>query len=340
MYISAEHKAFLKGQYDQDKFIEKMWLKKGKEGKDLYTDAVRYADQQLKKQAADYDTKDIIEDLTQHLFAELWSTLGNKSGLETMLDAYKYSTTVIQERVKDLPLKQWFVPVQLNDYVEQATYNGKKTEKFRNKRGKLKERPAKGESGEYIDATEYKLDPYHQAYLAGNTRRKAQARNDTDLIEFEELGEELSLNEPEKSNNSKRKNTDQLMLNEPNFERLDLSTMIGHNGPPAEEALSAIPDDRVWDDEEDDKKFIKGASQTMSSLGMWDFLNPKEREFVRKMYLHEHRRDRHNKGNLWAWYEAGKEMGMSKDAVRKNKQRIVEKLAPEQIKRNNIKHAL
>ena len=340
MYKSTEHKAFLKEKYDQDKFIEKMWLQKGKEGKDLYTNAVRCADQQLKKQAADYDTKDIMEDLTQHLFAELWSTLGNKSGLETMLDAYKYSTTIIQERVKDLPLKQWFVPVQLNDYVKQVAYNGKKTEKFRDKEGKPRERPAKGESGEYIDATEYKLDPYHQAYLAGNTRRKAQARNDTDLIEFEELGEELSLNEPEKSNNSKRKNTDQLMLNEPNFERLNLSTMIGHNGPPAEEALSAIPDDRVWDDEEDDKKFIKGASQTMSNLGMWDFLRGKERDLVRKMLEHLYSPDAHNKGNLWPWYEAGRDMGMSKDAVRKNKQRIAKKLAPEQIKRNNIKHAL
>ena len=340
MYISAEHKAFLKGQYDQDKFIEKMWLKKGKEGKDLYTYAEKCAVEQLGKQAADYVTKDIIEDLTQELFIGLLSTLRNKSGLETMLDAYKYSMKTIRERVKDQPLKQWFVPVQLNDYVEQATYNGKKTEKFRNKRGKLKERPAKGKAGEYIDATEYKLDPYHQAYLAGNTRRKAQARNNTDLIEFEELGEELSLNEPEKSNNSKRKNTDQLMLNEPNFERLDLSTMIGHNGPPAEEALSAIPDDRVWDDEQDDKKFIKEASQTMSNLGMWDFLRGKERDLVRKMLDHLYSPDAHNKGNLWPWYEAGKEMGMSKDAVRKNKQRIVEKLAPEQIKRNNIKHAV
>ena len=257
-----------------------------------------------------------------------------------MLDAYKYSMTVIQKRVKDQPLKQWFVPVQLDDYVEQAAYNGKTIERFRDEKGKPRERPAKGESGELIDATEYKLDPYHQAYLAGNTRRKAQARDDTDLIEFEELGEELSLNEPEKSNNSKRKDTDQLMLNEPNFERLDLSTMIGHNGPPAEEALSAIPDDRVWDDEEDDKKFIKGASQTMSNLGMWDFLRGKERDLVRKMLEHLYSPDAHNKGNLWPWYEAGKEMGMSKDAVRKNKQRIVEKLAPEQIKRNNIKHAV
>ena len=340
MYKSAEHKAFLREKYDQDKFIEKTWLKEGKEGKDLYTYAEKCAVEQLGKQAAEYVNDEVIEDLTQHLFAELWSTLRNKSGLETMLDAYKYSTTVIQERVKDLPLKQWFVPVQLKDYVEQAAYNGKKTEKFRDKEGKPRERPAKGESGEYIDATEYKLDPYHQAYLAGNTRRKAQARNDTDLIEFEELGEELSLNEPEKSNNSKRKNTDQLMLNEHNFERLNLSTMIGHNGPPAEEALSAIPDDRVWDDEEDDKKFIKEASQTMSNLGMWDFLRGKERDLVRKMLEHLYSPDAHNKGNLWPWYEAGRDMGMSKDAVRKNKQRIAKKLAPEQIKRNNIKHAL
>jgi len=339
LYKSAEHKAFLKEKYDQDKFIEKMWLKKGKEGKDLYTYAEKCAVEQLGKQAADYVTKDIIEDLTQDLFAELLSTLRNKSGLKTMLDAYKYSTTVIQKRVKDQPLKQWFVPVQLNDYVEQAAYIGKKTEKFRDKKGKPRKGTVKGESGEYIDDPEYKLDPYHQAYLAGNTRRKAQARNDTDLIEFEELGEELSLNEPEKSN-SKRKNTDQLMLNEHNFERLNLSTMIGHNGPPAEEALSAIPDDRVWDDEEDDKKFIKEASQTMSNLGMWDFLRGKERDLVRKMLEHLYSPDAHNKGNLWPWYEAGRDMGMSKDAVRKNKQRIAKKLAPEQIKRNNIKHAL
>ena len=339
MYKGAEHKAFLKGQYDQDKFIEKMWLKEGKEGKDLYTYAVKCADQQLKKQAADYDTKDVILDLTQELFIGLLSTLRNKSGLETMLDAYKYSMTVIQKRVKDQPLKQWFVPVQLNDYVEQAAYIGKKTERFRDEKGKPRKRVLKGESGEYIDDPEYKLDPYHQAYLAGNTRRKAQARNDTDLIEFEELGEELSLNEPEKSN-SKRKNTDQLMLNEHNFERLDLSTMIGHNGPPAEEALSAIPDDRVWDDEQDDKKFIKEASQTMSNLGMWDFLRGKERDLVRKMLEHLYSPDAHNKGNLWPWYEAGKEMGMSKEAVRKNKQRIAEKLAPEQERRNNIKNAV
>ena len=211
MSRSAEHKTFIKRKYDQDNFVKQMWLKKGKEGKDLYTYAKKCAVEQLGKQAADYVTKDIIEDLTQELFIGLWETLSNKSGLETMLDAYKYSMKTIRERVKDQPLKQWFVPVQLNDYVEQAAYIGKKTERFRDKKGKPRERPAKGESGEYIDDPEYKLDPYHQAYLAGNTRRKAQARNDTDLIEFEELGEELSLNEPEKSN-SKRKNTDQLML--------------------------------------------------------------------------------------------------------------------------------
>ncbi|MDA9949943.1 hypothetical protein N9C16_11290, partial [Paracoccaceae bacterium] len=72
MSRSAEHKTFLKRKYDQDKFIEKMWLKKGQEGRDLYTYAKKCADQQLKKQAADYDTKDIIEELTQELFIGLW----------------------------------------------------------------------------------------------------------------------------------------------------------------------------------------------------------------------------------------------------------------------------
>jgi len=328
LYKSAEHKAFLREKYDQDKFIKKVWLKEGKEGKDLYTYAKKCAVEQLGKQAAEYVNDEVIEDLTQHLFAELWSTLSNKSGLKTMLDAYKYSTTVIQERVKDLPLKQWFVPVQLKDYVEQAAYNGKKTEKFRDKEGKPRERPVKGGSGEYIDDPEYKLDPYHQAHLAGNTRRKDHARNDTDLIEFEDLDQELHFTADDEQ---KHGNTDDIAP--------PVNPMIGHNGPPEEEQ-SYTPDDSVREDEEDDNRFIKEASQKMGSLGMWDFLNPKEREFVRKMYLHEHRRDRHNKGNLWAWYEAGRDMGMSKDAVRKNKQRIVEKLAPEQIKRNNIKHAV
>ena len=325
MYKSAEHKAFLKGKYDQDKFIEKMWLKKGQEGRDLYTYAKKCADQQLKKQAADYDTKDVIEELTQELFTDLWLTLRNKSGLETMLDAYAYSTKVIQERVKDLPLQQWFIPVQLENTVEQAAYIGKKTERFRDKEGRPRKRTVKGESGELIDATEYKLDPYHQAYLAGNTRRKAQARNNTDLIEFEDLDQELHFTADDEQ---KHGNTDGIAA--------PVNPMIGHNGPPEEEQ-SYTPDDSVREDEEDDNRFFKEADLVMGRLGLWDAWNFREREMMRLVYLHVHRREAHNKGENWAWYEAGKEIGMSNEAARKAKEKMKRKAKPSQEKRHNIK---
>ena len=325
MSRSAEHKTFLKRKYDQDNFVKQMWLKKGKEGKDLYTYAKKCAVEQLGKQAADYVTKDIIEDLTQELFIGLWETLSNKSGLETMLDAYKYSMKTIRERVKDQPLKQWFVPVQLNDYVEQAAYIGKKTERFRDEKGKPRERAVKGESGELIDATEYKLDPYHQAYLAGNTRRKAQARNDTDLIEFEDLDQELHFTADDEQ---KHGNTDDIAA--------PVNPMIGHNGP-TEEEQSYTPDDSVREDEEDDNRFFKEADWVMGRLGLWDAWNFREREMMRLVYLHVHRREAHNKGENWAWYEAGKEMNMSNEAARKAKEKMKRKAKPSQEKRHNIK---
>jgi hypothetical protein len=334
MNTDKDREAFYRLPYDKIKFQNKMLSPVGGEGRNLYTYAQKCAVTQLKKQATDKHSKEDIEDLTFELIKIFLEITHNKP-FDTMLDAYKYGMKVMKEKVSNEAIPLVAKATVPNNQVDIARSQGKEIESYRDSSGKLRYRPRKGTSGEWVDDTNYKLDPDHQAQFLGTQATPNDPRNDTD---FDEWDGELVFNQ-----------TDVDLNLTPHEQAVDTvvgvvglgavaSPTIGHNQPP--EPIYEPPEEPSYEFSEETKEQVfKEASRAIHRLGLWDTLTGRERQIMRwaYVYMHDPQMDEETKASNWAWYKAGNEMGMSEESVRKIKSKITKKSKPSQSKLNNLK---
>ena len=142
-------------------FMEHYWVTTG----DLHKVAKAAAKRQLERNYGliGYKAQSHIEDLVSELYLELHEALlTNPQKFKSMLDAKRYAVRLLKTRVANLVVPMCHAASVPKSNKSIAIALGKKVEG-----GEV----VKDKDGNWMPSEKYQLDPTHQEFLAGSTRK-------------------------------------------------------------------------------------------------------------------------------------------------------------------------
>ena len=332
-------------------FMEHYWVTTG----DLHKVAKAAAKRQLERNYGliGYKAQSHIEDLVSELYLELHEALlTNPQKFKSMLDAKRYAVRLLKTRVANLVVPMCHAASVPKSNKSIAIALGKKVEG-----GEV----VKDKDGNWMPSEKYQLDPTHQEFLVGSTRKPVMEQidwcsydtqdgdgwyyPDVDRADLEyNLGSQIPLayTDDEREyllsamaytngfaenirDSDYHRNADRLsdQLREEQLHALALQPeLLGHNGGPAL-------------DDADDELLEDLVAEAIGPL-MGD-LSPLEQKALVEVARSQALDLDMSESSNWAWYQAGEKLGKTEAHMRKLKQKIAAKAS--KYLPNNHRHS-